>query len=78
LNIADNFLADGGVKVKPMGDINNDGVVDLYDAVVLADSAGSYEGHPRWNPDADLDRNKYIDIFDAVILSSNSGKSCQT
>ena len=76
MNIADNFLEDGGVKVKLMGDIDGDGKVDIFDAVTLADAAGSYEGHPRWNPDADLDRNKYIDIFDAVILSSNSGKSC--
>jgi hypothetical protein len=59
-----------------MGDINGDGKVDIFDAVLLADAAGSYVGHERWNPDADLDRSKYVDIFDAVLLSSNSGKTC--
>ena len=76
MNIADNFLQDEGVKVKLMGDIDGDGKVDIFDAVVLANAAGSHYGYSRWNPDADLDRNKYIDIFDAVLLSSNSGKTC--
>lgn len=76
LKTSDNFLEGGWVKIKLMGDIDGNGVVDLYDAVLLSDAAGTYEGHARWNPDADLDRNKYIDIFDAVILSTNSGKSC--
>jgi hypothetical protein len=76
LNIGDNYLQKGWVKIKLMGDIDGNGTVDLYDAVLLSDAAGSYEGHARWNPEADLDRNKYIDIFDAVILSINSGKSC--
>jgi hypothetical protein len=75
INTADNYLQDGGVKVKLMGDINGDGKVDIFDAVLLADAAGSSVGRPRWNPDADLDRNGFIDIFDAVLLSSNSGKS---
>jgi hypothetical protein len=76
MNTTDNFLEDGKVKVRFMGDINGDGKVDIFDAVLLADAAGSYVGHERWNPDADLDRSKYVDIFDAVLLSSNSGKTC--
>ncbi|MEM2293994.1 MAG: cohesin domain-containing protein [Nitrososphaerota archaeon] len=76
LKTDDNFLKNGWVKVKLMGDIDGNGVVDLFDAVLLSDAAGTYEGHARWNPEADLDRNKYIDIFDAVILSVNSGKFC--
>jgi len=77
-NLTDNFLEDGKVKIKIMGDINGDGVVDLYDAVELADAAGSWFGHPRWNPNADFNLDKFIDVFDAVILSRNSGKTCET
>lgn len=76
MNLGDNYLTDGKVKVRLMGDINGDGEVNIFDATLLADASGSYEGHPRWNPQADFDRNKFVDVFDAVILSSNSGKSC--
>lgn len=76
INLYDNFLDDGEIQIKLMGDIDGDGKIDLYDAVALSEAAGSWEGHPRWKPEADLDRNKFIDIFDAVILSNNSGESC--
>ena len=76
MNLVDNFLEDGEVKIKLIGDISGDGKVDIYDAVELADASGSWPGHPRWNPEADLDRNNFIDIFDAVLLSRNAGKSC--
>jgi len=57
-----------------LGDINKDGVVDLYDAVILSVAYGSTPSSPNWNPNADINSDKIIDIYDAVILVSDYGK----
>jgi len=56
------------------GDINRDGIVDIYDVVTVALAFGSYLGRPRWNPIADLKPDGIIDIFDLVIIGVNFGK----
>ena len=53
-NPADNVLAGGNVKVRIMGDIDGDGIVDMTDVAMAAAALGSYPGHPRWNPDCDI------------------------
>ena len=66
------------------GDINGDGIVDIFDAILLARAFDShsanydYQGEPaspNWNPNADLNHDGVVDIFDAIILSANFGKS---
>ena len=47
------------------GDINGDGVVNIFDASILASRWGTAD------PDADLNGNGVVDIFDASILASN-------
>ncbi len=49
---------------KP-GDINGDGVVNIFDASILASRWGTSD------PDADLNGNGVVDIFDASIMASN-------
>ncbi len=49
---------------KP-GDINGDGVVNIFDASILASRWGTND------PDADLNGNGVVDIFDASIMASN-------
>lgn len=56
------------------GDINEDGTVDLYDAIILANAFNSAPGMPTWNPGADLNSDDFVDLFDAIILSNNFGK----
>jgi DNA-binding protein Fis len=56
-----------------MGDINGDGVVDIYDAILLANAYGSIPGNPRWNPKADLNGDNVVDIYDAIILAKHYG-----
>jgi hypothetical protein len=56
-----------------MGDINGDGVVDIYDAILLANAYGSVPGNPRWNPKADLNGDNVVDIYDAIILAKHYG-----
>lgn len=55
-----------------IGDINHDGAVNIFDAVILAAAAGSTPGDENWNPRADLNEDGTVDIFDAVILSGNA------
>ena len=49
---------------KP-GDINGDGVVNIFDASILASRWGTSD------PDADLNGNGVVDIFDASIMATN-------
>ena len=52
----------------PGADLNDDGTVDIYDAIRLAIAFGSEPGDPSWNPYADLNEDGIIDIFDAIIF----------
>ena len=56
------------------GDVNNDGTVDIYDAIVLATAFQTKPGKPNWNPDADLNADLIIDIYDAITVAANYGK----
>ncbi len=47
------------------GDINGDGVVNIFDASILASKWGTAD------PDADLNGNGVVDIFDASIMATN-------
>ena len=58
----------------PMGDLNFDGITDIYDALIFATAFGGHPSHPRWNPYADLNQDKIIDIFDAIIMGSHFGE----
>ena len=53
------------------GDINRDGSVDLYDALIFSASYGSVLGDKTWNPEADLNIDNRVDVFDVLILASN-------
>jgi hypothetical protein len=68
---------DGGFTNAPVlvGDLNGDGVVDVYDAITLAKSFMTSPGDPDWNPDADLNGDGIINIVDVIILGENFGKT---
>lgn len=57
-----------------LGDINDNGTVDILDAGMLAMAFGSTVGSKNWIAEADLNRDSTIDVFDAIILASNFGK----
>lgn len=58
------------------GDVNWDGVVDIYDLVVAAACYGSRLNDLNWNPFVDVaPRWGIIDIYDVVTIASNYGKS---
>ena len=57
------------------GDINNDGIVDIYDAIILSNAFDSTPSSPKWNPKADINSDGFVDIYDAIILASNFGRT---
>lgn len=72
---ADNTYVDGGLKVKMVGDINGDGVVNIQDVVIAALAFGTQPGNPNWNPLADLNKDGKVNIVDLVIIAINFGKT---
>ncbi len=58
-----------------LGDINSDGIVDIYDAITLASAFGSRPGSSNWNYSADINSDGGIDIYDAIILAGNYGEN---
>ena len=58
-----------------IGDINGDGIVDIFDVVILAKAFGSKPGDPNWNQAADLNSDDVVDIFDVVTIAKNFGST---
>jgi hypothetical protein len=56
-------------KNYPLGDLNGDGVVDILDAIILAQAFGSTPQDKSWNPEADLNNDLVVDIVDCIILA---------
>jgi parallel beta-helix repeat protein len=53
------------------GDLNFDGSVDIYDAIILAGAFNSIPGSPNWNPNADINGDNIVDIYDAIMLAGH-------
>jgi hypothetical protein len=70
----DNTLISGIIRVVIPGNINGDGIVDIFDAILLANAFNSSPGNPKWSPNADLMTNDAIDIFDAIVLANHFGQ----
>lgn len=70
----DNNYIDGVVFVTIPGDINSDGIVDIFDAIMLSSVFGSTPDAPNWDPRADIDNSGEIDIFDAITLAGWYGR----
>jgi hypothetical protein len=59
-----------------MGDVNDDGKVDMRDVTAEILCFRAYPGRPKWNPEMDLDRNSIIDMRDIVLIIINFNKAC--
>lgn len=57
-----------------LGDINADGVVDIYDALLLSGVFTTTSNSPNWNVNADINCDGGVDIYDALLLSGNFNK----
>lgn len=77
LNQNNNVFYDGWVKIKIIGDVNGDCVIDILDIVAINLSYGAKEGDLNWNPEADIAPQwGFIDILDLVTCSSKYGLHC--
>jgi hypothetical protein len=52
-------------------DINKDGLIDIFDLVVVALAYSSKPGDANWNPIADLNRDGIVDIYDIAKIAIN-------
>ncbi|MEM2255174.1 MAG: CARDB domain-containing protein, partial [Candidatus Bathyarchaeia archaeon] len=75
-NTTNNLYVDGTIKVRIMGDINGDGLVDITDIAAVSDAYGSAPGAPNWNPAADVNQDELIDVEDVALVSSKFGSIC--
>ena len=77
IDVENNVYIDGVVTIKMIGDMNGDGVIDIYDVTTASSIYGSQEGDPDWNPDADVAPQwGIIDIYDLVTIASRYGQTC--
>ena len=54
-------------------DINNDGVVDIQDLILVSNSFGE---EPLEYPKADVNKDGRVDIIDLLIVAAHFGESC--
>lgn len=71
-----NFNFDVFIMGSPniLGDVNNDGHVDIKDMAIIILAYGSNSGSPNWNSAADLNQDGTVDIRDLGIVARNYGK----
>lgn len=70
-NTANNNLTDGTVEVTIPGDVNGDGIVNILDAITLANSFFATPASSNWNPNADINGDGVVNILDAIILANH-------
>lgn len=57
-----------------MGDVNNDGVVDMNDVNICEAALGSSPGDTRWNDACNLINDNKIDMRDIGVIARNNGQ----
>ena len=72
---ADNTLTEGWVLVTTPGDVDGEGSVNIYDAIIIAWAYNSVPGSFNWNTNADINSDAAVDVYDAIILAGNFGKT---
>lgn len=68
---SDSPFTGGSVRLSVPGDANGDGMVDIYDAIILAGAFNSTPMSTKWNPNADFNGDNIVDIYDAIILANH-------
>lgn len=75
-NTANNVYVDGTVKIKMQGDINGDGIINVFDLSIAGKAYGNFEGMPDYNPEADFNQDGLVDARDLAVVTVNYGNSC--
>jgi Dockerin type I domain len=59
------------VQTSIPGDVNLDGLVDIFDAIKLAIAFGSKPPNLNYDPYADINADGMVDLFDAILLANH-------
>ncbi len=57
------------------GDLNSDGIVNIFDLRIVARAFGTVPGDPNWDSRADVNRDNRINIYDLVLICRNYGRT---
>jgi subtilase family serine protease len=71
----DNSLSRPNIPVTTIGDINGDGVINIFDAVVISLAWGSKPADSYWNVRADMNHDNKIDLLDGIRIASHWGET---
>ena len=71
-----NVYVDGTVKLRLMGDVDGNGIVNMLDLYEVGLSFGFFEGDPEFNVYADLNKDGFINMLDLYIVAQNFGSLC--
>ena len=63
------------LKASLAGDVNEDGVVDIYDLTAVAKAYGSVVGQPEYDLELDITKDGRVDIRDLAIVCKNYGST---
>jgi hypothetical protein len=75
LDTLDNVSVYNGVRVKIVGDVNGDGVVNISDLRVFDDSFGSTPSSGNWNVDSDIMKDDIVNVYDLRLIGRNYGNT---
>ncbi|MEM7536864.1 MAG: S8 family serine peptidase [Chloroflexota bacterium] len=81
LNTARSYTSDEGPNIVMPdvtllgGDLNQDGVIDILDAVLMGLAWKSQNGDVNWNPTADIVDDGQVNIRDYVVVGVNLGQT---
>ncbi len=74
-NVDDNIFDFGIVRIKMVGDVNNDRKVNILDIAAVATGFGSKYGESRYKLNYDMNLDYLINIIDISMAARNYGKS---
>ena len=73
INVYDNNLVNGQIKVGAPGDINADNICNMRDIGACCNAFGGVPGGSKWNPNADINDDHIVNMRDIGITCSNFG-----
>jgi len=74
--ILENNAAEEIVKIRIMGDVNADDLVNILDLSAIAIAFGSKIGGPLYDSVIDLNQDEKINIIDIAAAAINFGRTC--
>jgi uncharacterized repeat protein (TIGR02543 family) len=74
-NETDNSLSKPNIPVTTIGDINGDGVINIFDAVIISLAWGSTPVDSYWNIRADINHDNTVNLLDGIRIASHWGET---